>query len=311
MKTILLIDDDSQLRTMFSVALRKEGYRVIEAASGVTGLAAARQHLPDLILSDIHMPGGDGSTLLKDIRRDPELRTKQVVLITGRPDLVTPRKGMEEGADDFLVKPVSLEALRNCVMARLSRASISWRVEDQILANLRSSVPSQLPHEFFTPLAGIIGLMEILRSDSAGLAPEEIHDIYNDVYNSALRLHRTLRNYLLISARCRRGLYDAEMVGCLPAYHRGLRGGLGEPSPLANRGEGQGVRFHPVQTGRGNARGGFPGGAAGRNRFHECLSAARAELRAGDELAHRADHPEEAFSRRAAQGAPRHHAVRA
>ena len=198
MKTILLVDDDQQVRTMFGLALRRSGYHVIEADSGDTALGMARQHLPDLILSDINMPGGDGSTLLHDIRHDPELRSKQGVLMPGRPDLVTPRKGMEEGADDFLVKPVSLADLLSCVEARFSRASISWRVEDQMLAQLRSSVPSQLPHEFFTPLAGIIGLMEILRSDFAGLAPEEVQDIHNDIYNSALRLHRTLRNYLLI-----------------------------------------------------------------------------------------------------------------
>src|SRR5271154_1153588 len=198
MKTILLVDDDQQVRVMFGMALRRNGYHVIEADSGVTGLALARQHLPDLILSDIHMPGGDGSTLLHDIRHDPELRSKQVVLMTGRPDLVTPRKGMEEGADDFLVKPVDLKALVSCVEARFNRATISWRVEDQMLAQLRSSVPSQMPHEFFTPLAGIIGLMEILRDDSSTLTPAEIGDIHNDVYNSALRLHRTLRNYLLI-----------------------------------------------------------------------------------------------------------------
>jgi two-component system, sensor histidine kinase and response regulator len=198
MKTILLIDDDAQVRTMFGVALRRSDYHVIEADSGVTGLTMARQHLPDLILSDINMPGGDGSTLLRDIRRDPELKSKQVVLMTGRPDLVTPRKGMEEGADDFLVKPISLTALLSCVEARFNRASISWRVEDRMLDQLRSSVPSNLPHEFFTPLAGIIGLMELLLADNQGLAPEEVRDIHNDVYQSALRLHRTLRNYLLI-----------------------------------------------------------------------------------------------------------------
>ncbi len=183
---------------MFGLALRRAGYHIIEAACGVTGLALARQHLPDLILSDIHMPGGDGSSLLRNIRRDPELKSKQVVLMTGRPDLVTPRKGMEEGADDFLVKPVSVEALRNCIEARFARISINWRVEDQMLAQLRTAFPPQLPHEFFTPLAGIIGLTEILLSEDTHLAPNELRDIHQDVYHSALRLHRTLRNYLLI-----------------------------------------------------------------------------------------------------------------
>ena len=198
MKTILLVDDDLQLRTMFAVALRGHGYNVIEADSGVSGLKMAREHLPDLILSDVHMPGGDGSTLLRDIRHDPALRSKQVVLITGRPDLITPRKGMEDGADDFLVKPSSLQTLVTCIEARLSRSSVNWRVEEQMLTKLQASIPAHLPHEFFTPLAGIIGLMEFAMLEENELTSDEIKDIHNDVYQSALRLHRTLRNYLLI-----------------------------------------------------------------------------------------------------------------
>jgi signal transduction histidine kinase len=198
MKTILLVDDNDLLIRTYSMALRQWGYHVIEAASGGAGLTLARKHLPDLIVSDIDMPGGDGAALLRDIRRDPELRSKQVVLMTGRPDLVTPRKGMEEGADDFLVKPVSLEALQSCVEARFRRAAVSWRVEDQMLTQLRSSMPPQLPHEFFTPLAGIIGLMDLLRSDFPSFAPAEVTEIHGEIYKSALRLQRTLRNYLQI-----------------------------------------------------------------------------------------------------------------
>jgi signal transduction histidine kinase len=67
-----------------------------------------------------------------------------------------------------------------------------------MLAQLRSTVPSNLPHECFTPLAGIIGLMEILRAEGATFTPAETADIYKDVYLSATRLHRTLRNYLMI-----------------------------------------------------------------------------------------------------------------
>jgi len=198
MKSILLIDDEEQLRKIFALALRKGGYHVIEAMNGTEGLALARQHLPDLILTDVHMPGGDGSTLLRDIRQDPALNAKQVVLMTGRPDLVTPRKGMEEGADDFLTKPVGVKELLGCVAARFRRASVSWRVEDQMLEKLRSHVPAQLPHEFFTPIAGILGLVEILRDGNSGLGPDDLPSVYNDLYDSALRLHRTLRNYLLI-----------------------------------------------------------------------------------------------------------------
>ncbi len=86
MKTILLVDDNKQLRFVLGAALVREGYRVIEATSGTEALEMARRHLPDLILSDIHMPGGDGATLLQNIRHEPELRSRQVVLMTGRPE---------------------------------------------------------------------------------------------------------------------------------------------------------------------------------------------------------------------------------
>ena len=198
MKTILLIDDEEGMRFTFGTALRDQGYHVIEADSGATGLHLARQHLPGVILTDIQMPGGDGSTLLRDIRRDPSLRATQVVLMTGKAELVPPRKGMEDGADDFLLKPFSFEDLVKCMEARFNRAAIPWRVGDQALTQLRSLVPPQLPHEFFTPMAGIIGLTEVLRSDLATLTQPEVSDIVEDIHHSALHLHRTIRNYLLI-----------------------------------------------------------------------------------------------------------------
>ena len=198
MKTILLIDDEENIRSVFGLALRHQGYRVIEAESGDIGIELARKHLPDLILTDISMPGSNGQDVLQKIRQDPELSTKQVVLMTGQTHLVTPRKGMEAGADDFLVKPVSMEALLNCVEARMKRAQVHWRVEDRMLVKLQTSLHSTLPHEFFTPLGGIIGLIEILSGGITTFSPEEIKEMLDDLHQSALRLHRSLRNYLLI-----------------------------------------------------------------------------------------------------------------
>jgi two-component system sensor histidine kinase/response regulator len=198
MKLILVIDDEEQIRSSFGMALRECGYRVIESDSGESGLQMAREQMPDLILTDINMPGVGGQALLHQIRADPELSTRQVVLMTGRPDLVPPRRGMEQGADDFLVKPVSFDALTSCIKARLSRADIHWRVEDRVLSKLQPSITSHLPHEFITPLAGILGLTEILRADFANLSDEEMQDFLKDIDLSAKRLHRTIKNYLLM-----------------------------------------------------------------------------------------------------------------
>ncbi len=198
MQTILLIDDDAAIRSIFGTVLRDHGYRVLEAASGAAGYAIAQEQIPDLILTDIAMPDGDGEALLRNIRQNPDLSDKQVVLMTGQLHAVSPRKGMEQGADDFLSKPVSIEALLKCVEARLSRAHIRGEVEDRMLDQLRSSLHSTVPYGFFTPLGGIIGLIQILRSDLKKLSTDEIQSILTDMDNTANRLHRRLRNYLLL-----------------------------------------------------------------------------------------------------------------
>ena len=68
------------------------------------------------------MSGGGGEALLHFIRHNAQLAHKQVVLMTGNVDAVSPRQGLEAGADDFLIKPVSIEALLNCVKAQMERA---------------------------------------------------------------------------------------------------------------------------------------------------------------------------------------------
>ena len=228
MKTILLLDDDESILSVFSMALRHHGYRVIEASSGDEGIELAKKHLPDLILSDISMPGKDGQAVLQTIRQHPELSTKQVVLMTGQTHLVTQRRGMELGADDFLVKPVSLGDLLRCVEARLERAQIHWRVEDRMLSKLRGSLRSNLPHELFTPLGGIIGLSDVLQADFANLSAEEVQDYLKDIHQSALRLHRTLRNYLLVldlqASSEEQGLVTEQLQG--EELERNLKSGI-------------------------------------------------------------------------------------
>ncbi len=144
------------------------------------------------------MPGINGRTVLETLRADPEMAAKQIVLMTGNPAALPPRLGMALGADDYLIKPFSLEELLECIEARLKRANVHWRVEDRALTNLRSTLGSTLPHEFLTPLAGILGLVEVLRDEVAVLSPEEIEDLLDDINRSGLRLHRTLKNYLFI-----------------------------------------------------------------------------------------------------------------
>lgn len=198
MKTLLLIDDDEAIRHSYGMVLEHAGYRVLTAADGTQGVDLARRHLPDLILCDINMPGMDGRTVLRTLRNDTAAGATQIVLMTGNPKALGTREAMALGADDFLTKPFGVVQLMRCVEARLQRAQIHGRVADQAVTNLRASLRSSLPHELFTPLAGILGLTAALRDDLPRLSPAEILELLADIEKSGRRLHRTLKNYLLV-----------------------------------------------------------------------------------------------------------------
>lgn len=198
MKTLLVIDDDEAILGSYGLALEHAGYRVLTAADGNQGVELARRHLPDLILCDINMPGMDGRNVLRTLRADAAAGATQIVLMTGNTQALSTREAMALGADDFLTKPFGVVQLLRCVEARLQRAQIHGRVADQALNDLRASLRSSLPHELFTPLAGILGLTAALREDLPRLPPAEILELLADIEQSGRRLHRTLKNYLLV-----------------------------------------------------------------------------------------------------------------
>ncbi|MCC5789090.1 MAG: response regulator [Opitutales bacterium] len=193
---ILIVDDDLSILKIFSFALNNADYRTLTASDADQAIELARKHLPDVILSDINMPGTDGRSFLRNLRSDPDLAATQFVLMTGNTRDMDARAGMEVGADDFLCKPFNVSELCRCIEARLARTRIHWRVEDRMIKELKNSLYHTLPHEFFTPLAGVIGIADILHSDWSSFSKEEIKDMTLQISKSGWRLHRTLRNYL-------------------------------------------------------------------------------------------------------------------
>lgn len=198
MKRILVIDDEEAIRSTLGMILQAGGYETLEADGGESGLALAREHLPDLTFCDVNMPKMDGQAVVRAFRADPDLATRQIVIITGNPSHTTQRTAMDLGADDYLTKPFTADEVLHCAETRLKRADIHWRVENQALQDLRSSLHSTLPHEFFTPLVGIVGMSELLIEEAGKISREEIVDLAKNIHRSGERLHRTLRNYLRI-----------------------------------------------------------------------------------------------------------------
>lgn len=105
MTRLLLVEDDQTLRETLAYNLTREGYTVIETDNGVTALDLAREQHPDLIVLDVMLPGLDGLTVCRTLRRETEV---PIVLLTARSGEVDRIVGLDTGADDYIVKPFSL-----------------------------------------------------------------------------------------------------------------------------------------------------------------------------------------------------------
>jgi len=117
---ILVIEDDPTLRMTVRDRLRAEGFEVLEAADGETGEALALREDPDLVLLDVMLPKKAGFSVLRALRADRLLTP--VILITARGEEHDRVQGFELGADDYVVKPFSLQELVLRVRALLERA---------------------------------------------------------------------------------------------------------------------------------------------------------------------------------------------
>lgn len=131
---ILIADDNADMR-QYLTRLLAEHYHVETAADGRVAMSKAREHPPDLVLSDIMMPELDGFELLRHLRADEKTRTVPVVLLSARAGEESRVEGMQAGADDYLVKPFSARELLARVGARLEIARVQKRSEAQLRAN--------------------------------------------------------------------------------------------------------------------------------------------------------------------------------
>lgn len=105
MPRILIVEDDMVFRTLVETMVRLEGNEVHLAANGETGLSQARNKKPDIILSDIQMPGMTGIELVRAVRQEPTLAHCYIILITGEAGQDAKLDALRAGADDFLQKP--------------------------------------------------------------------------------------------------------------------------------------------------------------------------------------------------------------
>lgn len=123
MARILLVDDEKDLVWAVRHSLTDEGYEVYTAHDGIEASSIARRHRPDIFVLDIIMPRLDGLQLCQILRRDPNLASVPILFLTARRQVEDRIAGLDEGGDDYLIKPFDMRELKARLRALLRRGS--------------------------------------------------------------------------------------------------------------------------------------------------------------------------------------------
>lgn len=179
MKTILIIEDELNVRESLVDLLEIEGFRAIAADNGKSGLALAQLEKPDLVLCDISMPELDGFGVLQKLREDPETGGIPFIFLTARTTKIEFRRGMELGADDYLFKPFTVDELLSAIAARLNKqAALIQQLSSPNLAAVLPTISSQdgllnyFYQELRNPLSTLNLILYWLRQSSSTVLQE-------------------------------------------------------------------------------------------------------------------------------------------
>ncbi|MES2361237.1 MAG: protein kinase [Pseudomonadota bacterium] len=156
MSTILIVEDDDAIRNNIVRLLKLEGFDTLSAPDGNAGLEQAKACKPDLIVSDVGMPGLNGFGLLAAIRTDKALATTPFMLLTALDDRESMRRGMTTGADDYLSKPFTRNELLDAVKAQIRKHGLVEEAlqaeraasEERLRAAFSHSIGGGLPQAF-------------------------------------------------------------------------------------------------------------------------------------------------------------------
>ncbi|MGN6367172.1 MAG: response regulator [Phycisphaerae bacterium] len=152
-KKVLVVDDERDLVELIGMNLQRNGYEVVSAHDGGTGLELARKQKPDIMILDVMMPGMSGRDVTMALKQDPDTATIPILMLTAKTEETDIIVGLSMGADDYVTKPFSMKVLMARVGAVLRRkASIE---PAQSLLNAGPVVIDQSKHEVTVQGRGI------------------------------------------------------------------------------------------------------------------------------------------------------------
>jgi len=192
MEKILVVEDEADVNSGICELLKTAGYDVISAYNGKEALKLLESTIPDLVISDIMMPGKNGYQLLDEFQQKYGPYNIPFIFLTAKAYYDDIREGMKYGADDYLIKPFKAKDLLEAVESRLKKS----KKQREFFNEIANNISAYIPHELRTPMVGILGFHHLIIENSDDFSKEEIVEMVKRINTSLHRLNSRIEKFI-------------------------------------------------------------------------------------------------------------------
>lgn len=195
---ILIVEDQEETALALSEYLKLESFSPIIARDVFSALELIKKQIPDIIISDICMPGKSGIDLFAELKNHPAWSEIPFIILSGKEDESSIHESIKLGCDHYLKKPVNPGELKALILGKLKQTESRKKLEYTKLENFKKRIVHTLSHEFRTPLVSITTGTELLLEERKNLEEEQVQNLLKSILRGGLRLERLVEDFMTI-----------------------------------------------------------------------------------------------------------------
>jgi two-component system sensor histidine kinase/response regulator len=199
MNSILLVDDDETFLGIAQPILESNNFQVKVHNSVESAETALNSFTPDLIISDVEMPGRNGFDFFQSVHNIPNLQNVPFIFLTANSDVDSVATGKELGSDDYLTKPVNYKLLLATVKGKLKKKESLQSAQSMQIEEIKGQLFRMISHEMRTPLTSIVGATEILADPDSNFSATEMTTFLEMLQSNSRRLTSMFDDFLLVT----------------------------------------------------------------------------------------------------------------
>ncbi len=195
---VLIVEDQEETANAIAEFLSLEHFSPLIAKDVYSALEILKSKSPDIILSDIYMPGKTGIDLFTELKKNPKWSDIPFIILSGKEDEKAAHDSICLGCDHFVKKPVNPKELKALLVGKLKQVEVRKQLEHLKLEHFKKKIIHTLSHEFRTPLVSITTGTELLIEEIDNLESPQIKNLLQSILRGGLRLEKLVEDFMLI-----------------------------------------------------------------------------------------------------------------